>query len=61
MRIPGKRIRRRRLIQTEKYVVAVEVEMVLPSMTRVSPATNRKRFSSYERSRSTPSGEMSLG
>ena len=30
MRIPGKRIRRTRLIQTEKYVVAVEVEMVVP-------------------------------
>jgi hypothetical protein len=30
MRIPGKRIRRTRLIQTEKYVVAVEVEMVIP-------------------------------
>ena len=30
MRIPGKRIRRTRLIQTEKYVVAVEIEMVIP-------------------------------
>jgi len=30
MRIPGKRIKRTRLIQTEKYVVAVEVEMVVP-------------------------------
>ena len=30
MRIPGQRIRRTRLIQTEKYVVAVEVEMVVP-------------------------------
>ena len=30
MRIPGKRISRTRLIQTEKYVVAVEVEMVVP-------------------------------
>src|SRR5260370_7433362 len=31
MRIPGKRITRTRLIQTEKYVVAVEVEMVTPA------------------------------
>ena len=31
MRIPGKRIKRTRLIQTEKYVVAVEVEMVIPA------------------------------
>jgi hypothetical protein len=30
MRIPGQRIKRARLIQTEKYVVAVEVEMVIP-------------------------------
>ncbi len=30
MRIPGKRIKRTRLIQSEKYVVAVEVEMVIP-------------------------------
>ena len=31
MRIPGQRIKRTRLIQTEKYVVAVEVEMVVPA------------------------------
>jgi len=31
MRIPGQRIKRTRLIQAEKYVVAVEVEMVIPS------------------------------
>ena len=30
MRIAGKRVTRTRLIQTEKYVVAVEVEMVIP-------------------------------
>jgi hypothetical protein len=30
MRIPGQRIKWTRLIQTEKYVVAVEVEMVIP-------------------------------
>jgi hypothetical protein len=30
MRIPGQRIKRTRLIQSEKYVVAVEVEMVFP-------------------------------
>lgn len=30
MRIPGERIKRTRLIQTEHYVVAVEVEMVIP-------------------------------
>ena len=30
MRIPGQRIKRTRLIQTDKYVVAVEVEMVVP-------------------------------
>ena len=31
MRIPGRRVKRTRLIQTEKYVVAVEVEMVHPA------------------------------
>jgi hypothetical protein len=30
MRIPGQRIKRTRLIQTEQYVVAIEVEMVIP-------------------------------
>ncbi len=30
MRIPGQRLKRTRLIQSEKYVVAVEVEMVIP-------------------------------
>jgi hypothetical protein len=31
MRIPGERVKRTRLIQTEKYVVAVEVDMVIPA------------------------------
>ncbi|HJT33309.1 MAG TPA: hypothetical protein VJ783_14795 [Pirellulales bacterium] len=31
MLIQGQRLRRTRLIQTEKYVVAVEVEMVIPA------------------------------
>lgn len=30
MRIPGQRVRRTRLIQTESCVVAVEVELVIP-------------------------------
>jgi hypothetical protein len=30
MRIPGERVKRGRLIQTERYVIAVEVEMVIP-------------------------------
>ena len=30
MRIPGNRLKRTRLIQGGKYVVAVEVEMVIP-------------------------------
>jgi len=30
MRIPGERIKRTRLIQTDKFVIAVEVEMVIP-------------------------------
>lgn len=30
MRVPGERIKRTRLIQTENYVIAVDVEMVIP-------------------------------
>lgn len=30
MRIPGRRVRRTRLVRTPKYVVAVEVEAVFP-------------------------------
>ncbi len=30
MRIPGKRVKRLRWIHTDRYVVAVEVEMVIP-------------------------------
>jgi hypothetical protein len=30
MRVAGQRIKRTRLIQTDKYAVAVEVEMVIP-------------------------------
>lgn len=30
MRIAGKRLQRTRLIQSEKYIVAVEVEVVIP-------------------------------
>lgn len=30
MKIPGQRIRRTRLVQTARFVVAVEVEMVIP-------------------------------
>jgi hypothetical protein len=30
MRVSGERVKRTRLIQTEQYVVAVEVELVLP-------------------------------
>lgn len=31
MRIPGERVKRTRLIQTARFVVAVEVEAVIPS------------------------------
>ena len=31
MRIPGERVKRTRLIQTDQYVVAVEVELVIPA------------------------------
>ena len=47
MRIPGQRIKRTRLIQTEKYVVAVEVEMVIPVDDPSEPCYERKRCSSF--------------
>jgi hypothetical protein len=31
MKVTGERIKKTRLIQTERYVVAVEVEMVIPA------------------------------
>ena len=31
MRIPGQRLKRTRLIHTDRYVVAIEVEMVVPA------------------------------
>ena len=31
MRIPGRRVKRTRLVQSEKYVIAVEVELVIPT------------------------------
>jgi hypothetical protein len=37
MQISGVRIKRTRLIQTEKYVVAVEVEMVIPTDDQSEP------------------------
>ena len=37
MRIPGERIKRTRLIQTERYVVAVDVEMVIPEDDPTEP------------------------
>lgn len=30
MRIPGNRVKRTRLVQSERFIVAVEVEMVIP-------------------------------
>ncbi|MBI3866392.1 MAG: hypothetical protein HY290_31315 [Planctomycetia bacterium] len=37
MTIPGQRVKRTRLIQSEKYVVAVEVEMVIPADDPTEP------------------------
>jgi hypothetical protein len=34
MQIPGQRFKRTRLIQTDKFVVAVEVDMVVPELLR---------------------------
>ena len=42
MRIPGKRIKRTKLIQSEKYVVAVEIEMVIPDEDPSEPCLESK-------------------
>jgi hypothetical protein len=37
MRIPGRRVTRNRLIQTDRLIVAVEVEMVIPESDPSEP------------------------
>ena len=37
MRIPGKRIRRTRLVRTDRFIVAVEVEAVIPDADPSEP------------------------
>jgi hypothetical protein len=37
MKIPGKRIRRTRLVRTERFIVAVEVEAVIPDSEPSEP------------------------
>ncbi|HLL89115.1 MAG TPA: hypothetical protein VK324_07410 [Tepidisphaeraceae bacterium] len=37
MRLPGKRVRRTRLVRTERFVVAVEVEAVIPDADPSEP------------------------
>ncbi len=37
MKIPGKRVRRTRVIRTERFVVAVEVEAVIPDADPSEP------------------------
>jgi hypothetical protein len=37
MRIPGRRVTRKRLIQTDRLIVAVEVEMVIPESDPSEP------------------------
>ena len=37
MRVQGKRIRRTRLVHTDKYVVAVDVELVIPDADPSEP------------------------
>ena len=43
MQVPGKRIKRSRLVRTEKYVVAVEIEMVIPLDNPSEPCLERLR------------------
>lgn len=49
------------MIQTEKYVVAVEVEMVIPVDDPSKPCYESERVNSFANSRSMPSREMWRG
>ncbi len=37
MRVPGKRVRRTRVVRTDRYVVAVDVEAVIPDADPSEP------------------------
>jgi hypothetical protein len=37
MQLPGKRVRRTRLVRTDRYIVAVEVEAVIPDADPTEP------------------------
>jgi len=37
MRIPGQRVNRTRLVQTDRLIVAVEIEMVIPESDQSEP------------------------
>jgi hypothetical protein len=37
MRVPGERVKRTKLVQTDKYVVALEVELVIPAEVPSEP------------------------
>ena len=58
MRVAGERIKRTRLIQMEKYVVAVEVEMVIPVDDPSEPCYEAETFNFFGRSRNGPKREM---
>src|SRR5688572_21714002 len=61
MRIPGERIKRTRLIQTDKYVVAIEVELVIPPDDPSEPCYESETVQLLREVGSMPNAAMSTG
>ncbi len=61
MRIPGQRIRRTRLIQSERYVVAVDVEMVVPIDDPSEPCYEAETINLLRKSKSGQTPTTSRG
>lgn len=58
MRIPGERIKRTRFVQTKKYVVAVEVETVIPTDDPSEPCCDAETIEFLREIKDTRKMEM---
>ena len=61
MPVSGERIKRARLIQTEKYVVAIKVEMVIPADDPSEPCYEAETVQLLRELKEHQSGAASLG
>ncbi len=58
MNLVGKRVRRTRLVRTERFVVAVEVEAVISDSDPSEPVSSRRSSSCFVRSSRAKSGDV---